>query len=344
MQTKPRLKNLLAVLAVSLLCLSPQLAAAAQLTSRSMAESNSAGGAPSAHTFKFTTATSATIGSIGFLYCTSATGACTTPAGLLTTSATLTQQNGATGFSMVNGTNGAPYIMQSPGVLIAPGTALTYTLSNITNPTPNNSEYYVRITTYTGSDGATGATDTGVVAVSTATPLSFTGTTPESLIFCVGTSITTDCSTVAGSSVDFGVFSPLSTSTGNSVMQSSTNAGNGYNITVNGTTLASGANSIPFMTSMAPSATGTSQFGMNLRSNTTPINFGADPSGPGSGNYAPGYNTVNQYQLQTGDTVATAPGPSDTNTFTSSYVVNIKPSQAAGVYTTTLTYVCTANF
>lgn len=344
MQTKPFLKKLLAALAATALCLAPQLVSAAQLTSRSMAESNSAGGGPSAHTFKFTTGSAASIGSIGFLYCTTATGSCTTPATLLTTSATLTQQSGATGFSMVNGTNGNPYIMQSPAIPIGAGTVLTYTLSNITNPTPDNTEYYVRITTYTGTDGATGPTDTGAVAVSTATPISFTGTTPESLIFCVGTSITSDCTTVSGSSVDFGVFSPLATSTGNSVMQASTNAGNGYNITVNGTALASGANQIPFMLSLAASQTGQSQFGMNLRSNSAPISFGADPAGPGSGNYNTGYNTVNQYKLQTGDTVATASSPSDINTFTSSYVVNIKPSQAAGVYTTTLTYVCTANF
>lgn len=344
MQTKLAVKKILVVLAISALSLGPQLASAAQLTNRSMSESNPAGGAASAHTFKFTAGSTASIGSIGFLYCTTATGSCTTPTSLLTTSATLTQQNGATGFSMVNGTNGSPYIDQSPAVVINAGTVLTYTLSNITNPTPNNTEYYVRITTYTGSDGATGATDTGVVAVSTSTPLSFTGTTPESLIFCVGTSITSDCTSISGSSVDFGVFSPLATSTGNSVMQSSTNAANGYNIVVNGTTLASGANQIPFIATTAASQTGQSQFGMNLRSNTAPISFGADPSGPGSGSYATGYNTVNQYKLQTGDTVATAAGPTDVNTFTSSYVVNINAAQAAGVYTTTLTYVCTANF
>src|SRR5206468_4765988 len=100
MQTKPFRKTL-AALAITALCVAPQLASAAQLTSRSMAESNPAGGAPSAHTFKFTTGTAASIGSIGFLYCTTATGACVTPPSLVTTSATLTQQNGATGFAMV---------------------------------------------------------------------------------------------------------------------------------------------------------------------------------------------------------------------------------------------------
>jgi hypothetical protein len=150
---------------------------------------------------------------------------------------------------------------------------------------------------------------------------------------------------MTGTTVDFGDFSPQATKTGTSVMQASTNAANGYNITVNGTTLASGVNTIPALAAQAASIVGTSQFGLNLRTNATPA-VGADPSNPsgGTGTYTASYGTSNQYRFVTGDAVATAALPTNATTYTSSYIVNIGGSQAAGVYTSTMTYICTANF
>jgi hypothetical protein len=61
----------------------------------------------------FTLPTTASVGSIQFKYCTLAAApsvTCTTPAGLSTTSATLGSESGLTGFSMVNTTNGSPYL------------------------------------------------------------------------------------------------------------------------------------------------------------------------------------------------------------------------------------------
>ena len=223
--------------------------------------------------------------------------------------------------------------------------ALSYTLGNITNPTTTNTTFYARVTTYTGTDGATGAVDTGTIAVSTAQQVQLTGVTPEILIFCVGTTIATDCSSMTGSTVDFGDFSPQATKTGTSVMQASTNAGSGYAITVNGTTLASGTNTIPALAAQTASTIGTSQFGLNMRANTIPA-VGADPTNPsgGTGTYSANYGTVNQYRFGSGDTVGTAGLPTNATTYTSSYIVNIGGSQAAGVYTATMTYICTANF
>jgi hypothetical protein len=127
------------------------------------------------------------------------------------------------------------------------------------------------------------------------------------------------------------------------MMQAMTNAANGYNITVNGTTLASGANTIPALAAQTGSAAGTSQFGLNLRANTTPA-VGANPTGGGSGNYSGTYGTANQYRFNSGDIVAQAAVPTNANTFTASYIVNIGGAQAAGVYTATMTYICTASF
>ena len=331
-------------LLVLILSLSPIAAQAAGLSARSDTMSTSQAAVSSAHVIAFTTATGASIGSIGFDFCTTADGACIVPSGLGTTAATLSAQSGATGFTLDAASNGAPYLTRAAASLPAT-TAVSYTLSNVTNPSAINTTFYIRITTYTGSDGATGPTDIGNVAASTAQPIQLTGVTPELLIFCVGTVITGDCSTVSGNTIDFGDFSPLTTSSGTSVMQATTNAGAGYSITVNGTTLQSGTNSITGLAAQTAATTGASQFGLNLRANATPA-VGSDPTGGigAVGTYTANYGTTNQYRFDSGDAVANATVPTNANTFTSSYIVNIPGLQAAGVYTATMTYICTANF
>jgi hypothetical protein len=325
----------------ALLC-APLATEAAALSPRNIHVGSSAQSVSTNYVANMTTATTANIGSIGFQFCTTATNACTVPLGLTTTSTALTAQSGAIGFSIINTTNGAPYITRTASNLNS-GTALSYTLSPILNPTATNTSYFVRITTYTGIDGSTGPIDNGTVALSTAQPVQLTGVTPEILVFCVGTSITTDCTSVAGTTIDFGDFSPVGVRNGTSVMQAQTNAANGYSITVNGTTMSSGANTIPALTSQTASTLGTSQFGLNIRANTLPA-VGSDLTGSGSGTFTANYGSANQYRFVTGDSVAQAALPTNANTYTSSYIVNIGGAQAAGVYTATMTYICTASF
>jgi len=324
------------------LMLAPLSATAAGLSPRNVQVVSSAQGATTSYTVNVTTATAANIGSIKFDFCDAATGACVLPAGVVTIFATLTAQSGAVGFSMIDGTNGAPYITRGAANITA-GTALSYTLGTITNPAATNTSYFVRVSTYTGSDGASGGIDTGTVALSTAQPVQLTGVTPEILVFCVGTSIGADCTTVAGTAIDFGDFSPVLTRSGTSVMQVQTNAANGYAVTINGTTLASGVNTIPALAAQTASIIGTSQFGLNLRANAIPA-VGADPAGVGSGTFSGTYGAANAYRFGSGESVAQAALPTNANTFTSSYIVNIGGAQAAGVYTATMTYICTASF
>lgn len=315
---------------------------AAELTPRLLKLGNSSPTSANPNQFTFTIATGASIGSISFQYCTTASGACMVPVGLNSTGASLSSQSGATGFVINATTNGYPYITRAAANIPA-ATVVSYTIFNVVNPTATNTTYYARITTYTGSDGTTGPIDSGTIAVSTATPIQLTGVTPPILVFCVGTSITSDCTTIAGNSINFGDFSPVLTRSDVSVMQASSNAANGYSITVNGTTLASGVNTIPALTSQATSSPGTGQFGLNLRANSIPT-VGSDPTGSGIGTFNPNYGTADQYRFINGDIVAQASGPSNANTYKSSYIVNIGGAQAAGVYTATLTYICTASF
>jgi len=342
---------------------------AAELTSRSLtlqAGTGTGGSQPGAvvkHLFGFTTATTGNVGSIAFLYCTTAGGTCTTPTGLVTTSATLSSQTGATGFSIVNSTNGDPYITRT-AASISSGTALTYQFSSVTNPTATNTSFYVRISTYASTDTTGATTDSGTVAASTATQIVLTGTMPESLIFCAGGTITNngggipDCSTASSGSISFNqLFSPADTATATSQMAASTNATTGYVITVNGATLTSGANTVTPMSSGGVGVRGTSQFGLNLVANTTTTStpaIGANiyPSTNGSnykGEALAGFSTTDSFKFSTSgnsiaDSANAGAGPSDIQTYTVSYIVNVNGAQAIGTYTTTLTYICTATY
>jgi hypothetical protein len=344
-----------------------QNASAAQITTRSLtlqAGASDGGSKPGGvvnHQFNFTVPTTGNVGSIKFQYCTIASGTCTLPTGVVTTAATMGAQGGATGFTLVNTTNGAPYITRA-SASIAAATALNYQLLTVTNPTTTNQSFFVRISTYASIDTTGATTDTGTVTASTATAIVLTGIMPESLIFCTGATVVTtagipDCSTATPGAINFNqLFSPSDTATATSQMAASTNATNGYSITVNGTTLTSGANTIAAMAAAGVGVRGTGQFGMNLKANTvatsTPIvgsEVAATPNGTTlKGQSKVGYNTVDNFKYASGDTVAASDngtaGPTNAQIFTSSYIVNVSGSQLAGTYTTTLTYICTATF
>ena len=352
------------ILSLVLTTLPSRKASAAQLTARSMtlqAGATDGGSMPSGvvrHHFAFTIPTGGNVGSIKFEYCTIASGTCTTPTGLSTTSATLVNETGATGFTIVNTTQGAPYLTRTAANISA-STAVTYTLGAITNPSTTNYTFYVRISTHVSTDTTGGSVDTGTVAASTATQIVLTGTMPESLIFCTGGTITDnvggipDCSTATSGAISFNqLFSPQDTAYATSQMAASTNAASGYSITVNGATLTSGSNTITAMAAAAVIAEGVGQFGLNLKDNAAP-NVGAevDPVTNGTnfkGQAKAGYNTVDQFKFVTGETVAasdnTGAGPTDAQTYTVSYIVNVPGSQPPGTYTSTLTYICTATF
>ena len=345
----------------------PNTASAAQITTRRLtlqAGATDGGSKPGGvvnHFFEFTVPTTGTaIGSIKFEYCTLAAGACTVPTGLVTTAATLGTETGATGFSVNNTTNGAPFLFKATAATPATG-ALTYQLQNITNPTTLGT-FFVRITTYNGIDGATSPIDNGTVTASTAEPIVITGIMPESLVFCTGATVgltggVPDCATATSGAISFDrLFSPTDTAITSSQMAASTNAGAGYAITVNGATMTSGTNTVLGMSASGVGVRGTSQFGMNLKANTTTTSTPAvgnevAPAANGTnyrGQAAIGYDSVDNFKFVTGDTVANsynvAPGGTDAQIFTVSYIVNVPGSQPAGTYTTTLTYICTPTF
>ena len=357
-QTLQLLPALLIVFSVCSFLFLPQPASAAQITSRKLTLSTSspaAAAATTTYTFNFTVPSGTVLQSAEAEVCTTASGSCTTPTGFSNSSSTLSSQptnlGDAAGWTVSTVTAGKLRLKKT-GNAAAPTGAQTVVFGNVQNPTTTNTTFYARIATYSDDAWTTGV-DTGVVAASTATQINLDLTVDESLVFCTGTSITgTNCGTVSGSTVGLGTASTTSTSSGTSVMATSTNGNTGYVITVNGTTLTSGSNTITALSSPTASSTGTSQFGLNLKDNATP-NVGAEvsPSPNGTtlrGQASTGYSTADSYKFVTGNQVAasdnSSAGPTDAQTFTVSYIANIPGSQAAGIYTAIMTYICTATF
>jgi hypothetical protein len=209
--------------------------------------------------------------------------------------------------------------------------------------------FYIRIYTYSSLDASGVPTETGGVALSTATGLAVESYVPPFLEFCAGVVIfNNDCSTIDNYIVNMGDITDNQTSIGTSQFLGATNATGGYTVSVTGTTLTSGNNIISGLSTPTPSIIGQDQFGMNLRVNEIP-SFGSDPVGqisPLSPTpvITPNYGTANLYTFNNGDNLVSIPRPTLPVTYTASYITNIATSQPVGVYTTTLTYICLANF
>ncbi|HET7673814.1 MAG TPA: hypothetical protein VFK11_04880 [Candidatus Saccharimonadales bacterium] len=314
------------------------------------------------HYFQFSVPSSSNVDAIQFKYCTTelipSTGnTCTAPTGLDSSTSTLGLDAG-TGWTITNQTANTVTVSGSAANLSG---NKTFRLDDVVNPTTTNETFYVYIATYTGGTSGT-LTDDGSAAASTATPIQLTGTMPESLVFCTGETISKtggvpDCTTATSGDISFNqLFDPTSTAHATSQMAASTNAGSGYAIAVNGPTLTSGSNTISAIGGTATSSTlGTSQFGMNLAVNTTPaVGSAIDPASNGTNylaNAQANFDTADSFAFDdTGNNTVAASdnggtaGPTDSQIYTASYIVNVPGSQPAGTYTTTLTYICTPTF
>lgn len=306
--------------------------AAASLTARSVTIGSSVALASTTYTFTFTAPSATTIKSISFQACTTASGTCTTPSGFVNGGIGSAPTGLGSGGTWTGNTStaGSLRVLNNSNTG-SPSAGAQVFFTGVTNPSATNSTFFFRITTYSDSTWTT-PIDTGTVATSTAGQITVTASVDEALTFTLGSS-----------TVALGTLTTSSTGSGTSSMTVSTNGASGYAVTVNGTTLTSGSNTITALTSPTASSQNNKQFGLNLVANTTP-SVGSAVSGTGTGTAASGYNTSNSYKFVTGETVASATGPTNSNTFTVSYIANVDGSTAAGSYSTLLTYIATANF
>ena len=129
------------------------------------------------------------------------------------------------------------------------------------------------------------------------------------------------------------------TATANTVAHTidiATNAANGYTATVAGNTLTYGSSTIDAIgASAVTTAIGTEQFGINISS-----------SG-GSGTVSAPYATASNYAFDSAafpDEIVKSTVASAATTYSLRYIANIAALTEAGEYSSTLTYVATANF
>lgn len=311
------------------------VASASQITARKVVIGSSIASATTSYQFTFTVPSATVVKSASFAACTTPSGACTPAPGFSASSSTLTGQptnlGDAAGWIVSTATAGELRLSKTANVA-APTGSQTVSFSNVVNPSAANSTFYIRMTTFSDALWTT-PIDTGVVASSTAGQVTVSASVDETLTF-----------TLASSTVNLGSLTSSSTGKGTSSMTVATNATNGYSVNYSGTTLTSGTNTITALSSPTASTMNSKQFGINLMSNTTPA-IGSNISGAGTGAVAAGYNTANQFKfVPAGEVVASSSTPTNSNTFTTSYIANIDDVTAAGAYSTNVTYVATANF
>ena len=321
--------------AVALLLLYyPNAASAAQITLRKVTIGSSLASASTTYAFTFTVPSVTVIKSASFAACTTASGACTPATGFSASSSTLTSQptnlGDAAGWTVDVGTAGELRLKKT-GNVAAPTGAQTVGFSAVTNPSATNSTFFMRIATFS-DDAYTTGIDTGVVAASTAGQITVTAAVDETLTF-----------TLATATVALGTLTTGTTGSGISSMTVATNASTGYSVTYSGTTLTAPGDTITALGTPAASSMNNKQFGINLMANATPA-IGSNVTGTGSGAPATGYEVADLFKFASGDTVASASVPTNSNTYTVSYIANINGMTKPGAYSTVLTYIATANF
>ncbi|MBI5357469.1 hypothetical protein HZB74_01330 [Candidatus Saccharibacteria bacterium] len=154
--------------------------------------------------------------------------------------------------------------------------------------------------------------------------------------------------TVNSGSLNLGALSTSVTVTGTASFSVLNYTAYGYNVTILGNPPNNGAHSLNALASNASSATGTEQFGINLKDNSTP-DIGAEavqvPSGSFSfGAAATNYNIADSFRYVSGETIAQAPKSSGQTDYTISYIVNTSIDTPGGSYLGNQTLLCTGTY
>jgi len=153
---------------------------------------------------------------------------------------------------------------------------------------------------------------------------------------------------LGSSSLNFGALSTSVTATGTATFSVLNYTSYGYVVNILGTPPTTGSSTLTAMGSNGPSTTGTEQFGINLRDNSTP-NIGADAVQNPSGTFSFGapttnYNIVNSYRYVNGESIASSVRSSGQTDYTLSYIINASTTTAGGAYSGNQTILCTGTY
>ncbi|MDB5169763.1 MAG: exported protein of unknown function [Candidatus Saccharibacteria bacterium] len=154
---------------------------------------------------------------------------------------------------------------------------------------------------------------------------------------------------VNNTNLDIGELTSSTTKTATATFAVKTYLSSGYTVTQTSPGPTNGAYALAGMSSPAASAAGTEQFGINLKANTSPATFGANPTqNPDAtfshGQVSSGYNTSNQFKYVQNDTIAYSDQSSGETDYTISYIFNVSNLTAGGTYTLHHVLVATATF
>ena len=335
----------------SVVVFSSNASAVIRFQNRSLLISDPTPGATTSYTVSLTynnqDVPTTTVGSMDLLFCNDPipTDPCDAPVGLDVSNAILTPENqtGETGFSILSATSNHIVLTRTPGTVGE--TPSTYKFTNIVNPTGTFSAFSVRLSDYASTDASGPLINLGSIRSQVTTGVTIETQVPPFLLFCVSHQVAPDCGSTDGINyIDLGEVDETKPLTTTSQMAAETNAISGYAITVNGQTLAVGPHVIDALQSPTISAPGNTQFGINLIENTNPA-MGADPDGRSDDtSVEPNYSIPNEFMYHDGDTIAISNRASLEKRYTVSYIINASPSLHAGVYSTTLTYICSGRF
>lgn len=345
--TRNNLKKFSAILSLFILTLNavvPVAVNAAQVENRQLQLESSAAGATTGHDFSFDIATSDNVGGFVFEYCSNdpfPDEPCNAPSGFDASSFTVDAQTGASGFTKdsTNTTTNEIAVSNATPQSFTAGDTVTFDFGSVVNPDQSNTEYFVRIYTYTDDTYST-KVDDGGLAFSTAETIQVTARVQETLAFCVYTGA--NCSE-GGNESDLGILNTTITRTAESYFDVATNARNGVTIQYVGDTLTSGSFSITAFNggdgTPATSTTGTEQFGLRVADATT---------GGQNASIASPFDTMaaDEYALDTSNpqSVGTSSGPVEETKFTIEYAANVEALTETGVYDTNIEYIATATF
>ena len=147
--------------------------------------------------------------------------------------------------------------------------------------------------------------------------------------------------------MDFGSFSPSTTSTATAQFAVIDYTSYGYIVQIAGSppTNSYGYQIKPLTANGSPNA-GTEQYGINLVANTNPISFGSNPNYGqfGFGSVATNYNTANSYRYDSNDEIAYSSKSSGETVYTISYIVDVSPLTPGGQYISAQSLICTGTY
>ncbi len=325
-----------------------KFASAAPITSASDTMSDLTISAASSHAIKFTSPTGAaegtdtiiitfpadfnftskTIGTVSFTH-----GAST---GLETTETLAASPSVSAWGAVFSGTQNRVLTLTAPtdgiGTAVVAASdrlVISYTSANSINPSTGAS-YALAIS------GTFGDTGDITVNILTNSQVSVTAVVPQSLTFSISDNTIGFGNLLSGSArYADGTGAGAGTEGEAHNLIVGTNASVGYSMTLAGNTLTSGANTVNAIgAANTASAVGTEQFGLRMTATggtgTVVVPYAASGFAFDSAAFP--------------DQVATAAGSSLNTTYSARYIANITASTEAGSYTSTLTYVATANF